>query len=61
MYKTVFIDHRNGGYEIQLGNLTKLESLINRWADNGWELVTITPAPYPIDASNLNYILVFKK
>lgn len=61
MYKTVFIDHIKGGYDIQNGNTTILEDTINSWCNNGYELVCVTPCPYVVDAGRCGFILVFKE
>ena len=60
MYKTVFIEHTKGGYEIQKGKINLLEDTINSWCNNGYELVSITPCPYLVDAGRCGFILVFK-
>ena len=45
MYKTVFIEHRSVGYDIQTGKLDALEKTINESHNHGYELVCITPCP----------------
>ena len=60
MYKTVFIEHTKGGYEIQRGKTIILEDVINDWHNNGYEFVSITPCPYLVDAGRCGFILVFK-
>ena len=45
MYKTVFIEHDKGGWEIQQGKTEELEALINRWEEMGHELVSVTACP----------------
>lgn len=60
MYKTVFIEHGQGGYQIQRGQTQILEETINEWDKNGYELVSITPCPYLVDAGRCSFVLVFK-
>ena len=61
MYKTVFIEHVKGGYDLQLGKTEVIDNLVNAWAANGWELVTITPCPYLIEAARMGYAVTLKK
>lgn len=61
MYKTFFLDHRQGGYELQCGKTQKLEEIINLWDKNGYDFVSIAPCPYLVNASRLSYVLVFKQ
>ena len=60
MYKTVFIEHVRGGYAIQNGQTQILEDTINKWGNEGYELVSITPCPYLVDAACCGFVLVFK-
>ena len=60
MYKTVFIEHAKGGYEIQCGKTQILDDTINKWNENGYELASITPCPYLVNAGRCGFILVFK-
>ena len=60
MYKTVFIEHRQGGYQMQCGQTQILEETINKWYENGYELVSITPCPYLVNAGKCSFVLVFK-
>lgn len=60
MYKSVFIDHRNGGYQIQAGNTEILDEIINKWDNEGYEFVSITPCPYLTSAERCSFVLVFK-
>ncbi|MBQ3048139.1 MAG: hypothetical protein IJD48_03905 [Clostridia bacterium] len=60
MYKTVYIDYMQGGYEIQTGNVRQLERIINEWKTSGYEFVSMTAVPSPIESSNCNFVLIFK-
>lgn len=60
MYKTTFIEHRNGGFDIQTGKTEILDERINAWAANGWELVCITPCPYLTNPAKMGYAVTFK-
>ena len=60
MYKTVFIDYEDGGYDIQLGKTAELENLLNEWHNKGYELISMTSCSYPNDATCCSFILTFK-
>ncbi|MBQ8615813.1 MAG: DUF4177 domain-containing protein [Clostridia bacterium] len=61
MYKVVFIDRRDGAYEIQRGKIDKLAQVIKEQAEQGYELLTMTTCPPLMDAHYVNFVLVFKE
>lgn len=64
IYKSMLIPNSVGGFDIQIGRtegLQKLDERINLFAENGWELVSITPCPCPMDFARVNFLILFKK
>lgn len=61
MYKSIIIEHRQGGYEIQRGKTSFIDETINKFWSEGYELVSVTSFPYLVDAGRVSFLLVFKK
>ena len=61
MYKVVYIGHREGGFEIQKGEISPLAKEIEKQAEQGYELLTMTTCPYLVNSGRVGFVLVFKK
>lgn len=64
IYKSILIPNSSFGFDIQVGRtegLQKLDERINLFAENGWELVSITPCPCPMDFARVSFLILFKK
>ncbi len=61
MYKVVFIDRKDGSYEIQRGKVDRLAQVIKEQAEQGYELLSMTTCPPPMDTYYVNFVLVFKQ
>ena len=64
IYKSILIPNSPTGFDIQVGRtegLQKLDERINLFAENGWELVSITPCPCPMNVAKVSFLILFKK